>query len=70
MLVEVNFFCDGLLESIKNDAFKNCESLTCVSIPSSVKAIGECAFANCELLKNGVGGTSCGPDANSEMCIL
>ena len=38
--------------SIDEDAFKNCTSLTSVTIPESIKKIGEDAFENCELIRD------------------
>ncbi len=41
---------DGVT-SIKDDAFKNCESITSVTIPSSVTSIGAGAFNYCNILQ-------------------
>ncbi|MBR4766136.1 MAG: leucine-rich repeat protein, partial [Clostridia bacterium] len=35
------------VNSISNNAFKNCSGITSVSIPSTVITIGESAFSNC-----------------------
>ena len=54
--------------SVKDGAFKWCESLNSVVIPNSVKTIGESAFYNCTTLKNitiGSGVTSIGEEAFS-----
>lgn len=40
----------GKIEVIGNEAFKDCESLTCVEFSKSIKNIGEDAFLNCKNL--------------------
>lgn len=39
-------------EEIGNSAFKDCTSLTDISIPSEVTKIGECAFMGCTSLSS------------------
>ena len=39
------------VKRIKDYAFQNCSSLTCIEIPSSCKLIGDFAFKNCSSLK-------------------
>lgn len=40
------------VESIANSAFRDCPSLTSITIPDSVTSIGFCAFQDCTSLKN------------------
>ena len=37
--------------SIDDYAFQYCTELTSITIPDSVKSVGDCAFANCKSLK-------------------
>ena len=47
-----NFQIDSETKFIQNEVFKECTSLTSVSIPSAVTSIGTSAFEGCTALKN------------------
>lgn len=49
-LTSVSFADNAQLETIGNDVFHDCSSLTAITIPVSVTTIGEGAFYNCSSL--------------------
>lgn len=49
-----DYFVDANVETISNRAFANCKGLTGVTLPETLKAIGEEAFSGCENLRKKV----------------